>query len=325
MTAFLLANFRKAFMSTNNKKTGVTFNCEWCGKEVYQNLYHYNKTKHHYCSAECKYKMQHKLTHEIRECEVCGKEFECSKKSTQRFCGESCQHEWQKGNVGLKNVRFTRKLIPCEWCGNKFFVRGYKLNNQGHHFCSTKCRQEWYSNIWSQQDDWKIANRNKMIKALQDGKMSNVESAPQLQTNEILDRLGIQYINEQPFVYYAVDNYLYERNLIIEVMGDYWHVNPFKFNLDKLTKVQRDRIPKDRAKHTYLSKYHGIECLYLWERDLTNNPYLCELLIEQYYYNDGVLSDYNSFNYHIDNGVLTLNDNIVLPYFLRNKETKEAG
>lgn len=223
-----------------------------------------------------------------------------------------------------KNTK-TGVTFNCEWCGKEFYVTAYKVKGQAHHFCSKKCRQEWYAKIWSQQDEWKTIDRERMIKALNDGKMSTVESAPQLQANEILDRLDIPYINEQSFVYYAVDNYLYEHNLIIEVMGDYWHVNPFKFNLDKLTKVQRDRIPKDRAKHTYLYKYYGIECLYLWEGDLKTDPYLCELLIEQYYYNDGVLPDYNSFNYHVENGVLMLNRNVVLPYFLRNKETKEAG
>lgn len=312
-------------MSAKGIRTGITFNCEWCGKEVYQNAYHYNQHKHHYCSNSCQKKMQHKMTYEIRKCEICGKEFECSKRSTQRFCSDACQNKWQKTNVGIKNPKFTRELMSCDWCGKEIYVAAYKAKGQDHHFCSTKCRQEWYAKIWSQQDEWKSKDRERMIKALNSGKMSGVESIPQLQTNEILDRLGIPYINEQPFVYYAVDNYLYEHNLVIEVMGDYWHVNPFKFNLDKLTKVQHDRIPKDKAKHTYLSKYYGIECLYLWENDLKNEPYLCELLIEQYYYNDGRLPNYNSFNYHIENGALVLNENIILPYFLSEEETKEVG
>ena len=80
-------------MPTKGTKTGITFNCEWCGKEVYQNRYHYNKNKHHYCSNECQKKAQRQLAYEIRKFEVCGKEFECSKKSTQRFCSEACQHD----------------------------------------------------------------------------------------------------------------------------------------------------------------------------------------------------------------------------------------
>jgi hypothetical protein len=32
-----------------------------------------------------------------------------------------------------------------------------------------------------------------------------------------------KYLNEKQFQYFAVDNYLEEYNLIIEVMGTYWH------------------------------------------------------------------------------------------------------
>lgn len=67
-----------------------------------------------------------------------------------------------------------------------------------------------------------------------------------------------------------------------------------------------------------------IEANNLWENDLKNEPYLCELLIEQYYYNDGRLPNYSSFNYHIEDGHLALNREIVYPYFLI-EETKEAG
>lgn len=313
-------------MSTKGTKTGITFNCEWCGKEVYQNRYHYNKNRHHYCSNECQKKAQRQLAYEIRKCEVCGKEFECSKKSTQRFCSDACQHEWQKGNTGTKNSHFKSVLTHCTWCGKKFYIKPSKLANQMNTFCSKKCRQEWYAKYWSQRDEWRDKNRKKILKAFQEGKMSNINTVPQVIANDILDRLDIPYLNEKPFVYYTVDNYLYEHNLIIEVMGDYWHVNPLIFSNKKLTEVQRKRIPKDKAKHKYLAKYYGIECLYLWEHDLEKNAYLCELLTEQYYFNDGKLPDYNSFNYHLEDGQLALNDEIIYPLFLiDSNETKEAG
>ena len=42
--------------------------------------------------------------------------------------------------------------------------------------------------------------------------MSNINTIPQVIANDILDRLDIPYLNEQPFVYYTLDNYLYEHN-----------------------------------------------------------------------------------------------------------------
>ena len=50
----------------------------------------------------------------------------------------------------------------------------------------------------------------------------------QLKINSILDELKINYEREKIFEYYAADNYLNDFNLIIEVMGDYWHGNPNK-------------------------------------------------------------------------------------------------
>lgn len=38
--------------------------------------------------------------------------------------------------------------------------------------------------------------------------------------------MNIKYINEKTFKYYSVDNYLVDYNLIIEIMGDYFHANP---------------------------------------------------------------------------------------------------
>ena len=37
-------------------------------------------------------------------------------------------------------------------------------------------------------------------------------------------------------------------------------------------------------------------------------------LIKKYIQKDGVLENYHSFNYHINDGILTLNNNIITPY-----------
>lgn len=125
--------------------------------------------------------------------------------------------------------------------------------------------------------------------------------------------MNVGYINEQSYKYYCVDNYLFESNLIIEVMGDFWHSNPLKY-IDNINSIQQKRIPKDKAKHTYIKNNYNVEILYLWEDDIYNRPYLCERLIKQYIKSKGILPNYHSFNYHIKHNKLESNENIILPY-----------
>ena len=272
----------------------------------------YNRAKHHYCSNKCQKEFQHKLTHEIRKCLICGEEFETSKCSTKKLCSPDCQIKWQKLQVGEKNPRHTRKKANCEYCGKDFIVKKYKTENGQHLFCSTECRRNWYSQVWSQRDEWKNESRIRATKILESG-VINTNTKPQIMINEILDNMGIAYVNEKAYKYFTVDNYLPKYNLIIEVMGDFWHCNPLKYT-DKLYEIQNKRIPKDKAKHTYFENNYNIEILYLWENDIYENPYLCERLIKQYIKSKGKLQNYHSFNYHITKNKLLLNNNIIIPY-----------
>lgn len=97
-------------------------------------------------------------------------------------------------------------------------------------------------------------------------------------------------------------------------MGDFWHTNPTVY-FDVTKEIQKKRIPKDKAKHTYVKNRYNYELLYLWENDIYNNLEVCEKLIIEYISNNGVLKNYNSFNYHILNNELLLNDEIIYPYF----------
>ena len=56
--------------------------------------------------------------------------------------------------------------------------------------------------------------------------------------------------------------------------------------------------------------------MYLWEQDINHNIELCWTLIQDYVNNNGLLKDYNSYNYKFDSNSLILKDEIVLPYFI---------
>ena len=286
--------------------------CEYCGTLIYKTQTNLKRHKHHYCSNICQGKKKREECFENRKCEVCGEEMYVSKKSSQRFCSNKCQNIWQLGNVGFKNKRFQGGYVKCENCGKDFIVGKNILNDNRHHFCSTPCRQNWYSKVWSKSDAWKEESKRRAVNILS-SRPINTQTKPQIKTNKILDELGISYRNEEPFVYYSVDNYLPDYNLAIEVMGDYWHSSPLKYR-EKTNTKQKHIISRDKAKHTYLLNEYGIEILYLWESDINTNPELCRMLIQKYIKNKGIIENYNSFNYSIQNNTLVLNNNIIFTH-----------
>lgn len=300
-------------MATNEQLSGYWVNCENCGKLIYKTKTNYNRHKHHYCSNKCQLEKQHELTYEDRECEICGGLFHVRKKSTQRFCSVECQRVWLTEQVGALNPKFARKEIECEYCGERYLVRNYKFKSSEHKFCSNKCRQSWYAEVFSQDENWKEESKKRAVRILEN-KQIDTNTKPQQIINDVLTKMGISYINEKGFKYYAVDNYLDDHNLIIEVMGDFWHCHPLKYNKDNMKDVHKKRIPRDKAKHTYFINNFGIEILYLWEDDIYNNLDVCERLIDKYVRNKGVLENYHSFNYIIKNNELILNDGIIIPY-----------
>ena len=303
---------------TNNaKRTGCDIVCDNCGKVFYRRKYHIDrqnlKHQNSFCSVECEFDFKHKQAEEVRICEQCQGSFTVLKSDPKRFCSIYCQHTWQTTRVGELNPRFTSVSIPCSYCGKDHYVKPYKLHEQKYFFCSVNCRQSWYANVYSQTEEFSEFHKNKILKQLSDGVFQSTDSRPQLITNGLLDKLFITYERERQYGYYAVDNYLIDYDLIIEIQGDYWHANPTIFNLN-LTEKQCDRINKDKRKHTYIKNQYGIEMLYLWENDIINRPDVCESLIKQYVIKAGRLNNYHSFNYDLKDGCLILKDDIVMSY-----------
>lgn len=298
--------------------TGCDVECDYCHKLFYRRAYHIdrqtNRNQNKFCSVECEMNYKAEQAREIRVCEVCGNEFECKKKSEQRFCCSDCQNKWQTTVVGEFHPRFTQESIPCTYCGKPFYVKQYKLNSGMHLFCSVDCRRSWFSEIYSQTEEAKELHRKNIIKSFQEGKHSKLETKPQIIVNNILDNNKIIYEREYDLTYYSLDNFLVDSGLMIEVMGDYWHCNPTKFKEPKYD-LQKESTRKDKAKHTYIKKYYDVEVLYLWEYDIEHNKEMCEKLILEYIDKNGKLQNYHSFNYVVDNNILNLSKDIIEFYY----------
>lgn len=293
-------------------KTGFSIECENCNKQIYQTKTQYNRAKHHFCSNKCQKEFQSKALYEHRKCEICGKDMYILKSSSKRFCSIECQGKWQSTQTREKNPRYKRVKTLCDCCGKELNILNCETKLFKHHFCDNDCRQKWYSEVYSQSWDWKEESRIRGAKLLSNRSITT-NTKPQIKINRLLESLNITYQNEYDCKYYSIDNYLPQQNLMIEVMGDFWHCNPIKYTQVK-QEIQKKRIPKDKAKHTYIMNKYKIEILYLWEYDINNNATLCEKLIQKYISNNGILENYHSFNYSLISNELILNEKIIIPY-----------
>lgn len=295
------------------KRTGLYIPCDNCGEQFYITKSRYAKDKTHCCSKRCAFELKTKNVREYRTCIHCGRQFETFKVSKQMFCSADCYNIWQKGRkIGEENPKFTSVKVLCDCCKKEIFVPPHKMELSKYHFCSRDCRKKWYAEVWSQRPEWRETSRKRAISILKNGMTR--ESKPQLFVDKILEDLKVSYEREFECGRFSIDDYLFECGLMIEVMGDYWHCNPIKFPESEITDRMKDRIERDKAKHSYVIQTYGVEILYIWEQDC-NNYELVKALVDLYVASGGVLENYNSFNYHYDNNSISLNDEIIYPYF----------
>lgn len=281
-------------LKIGNKHFVVKTNCACCGEEMNVVPSKYLKNHHIYCSTECYWK--------------------------------------DKPNTvgrGKDNCCYNRITTYCTFCNKQIEVTPFKYNIQNsfgekHNFCSHECYSQ-YRSIYYRGD--KAGAKNRIITEEQREKMRKIvaqncksskrfDSKIQLSINKILEANNIEYEREYAVQWFRIDNFLPKSNLMIEVMGDYWHSSPLKYNKNKylLNEMQTRGLQHDKQKHTYIKTHLGIEILYLWEKDIEKNPELCERLILKYIKQNGVIENYHSFNWYIKNNQIYLADNIIKPY-----------
>lgn len=281
-------------LKIGNKSYKVRASCECCGRDVVVHTSKYLSNNYIYCSNECYW-----------------------------------SDKPNKIAKGSESEYYNRIHTRCTNCGKSMYVIPSQYNvenrfNDNHNFycreCYWKYRSKYYigdkSNAKFMQ--WTDELRDKIRDCLLNRMAGDdrLNTKPQIIVNSILDGNGVKYCREYKFRYYAVDNYLSEHNLIIEVMGDYWHTNPQKYNKDKypLNSKQLDGIHRDKLKHSYIFNHYDVNILYLWESDIVNRRDLCGMLILKYIEQRGVLENYHSFNYDVVGNKLELKTDIITPY-----------
>ena len=146
----------------------------------------------------------------------------------------------------LHTCKPSKVKVNCEYCGKEIEVIPYNYNiknefGKSFNFCSQKCYHSFRSIYYigdkcpaygrEMSEDLKNKLRTASLKRMKSEDRLN--SKIQLIINDILDKNKIKYEREYFIKYYSIDNYLLDYNLMIEVMGNYWHSNPVRYNEDK--------------------------------------------------------------------------------------------
>lgn len=228
-------------------------------------------------------------------------------------------------NRGKNSSRWVERItVNCCICGKEVLITEAKYKKiKNGTTCSKECLKELrkklnskennpnYNNgdAWSEEMRLKASERQANLLEKMDFKYRNTK--PQIIVNEILDKNNILYKNEFRCGNYLIDNYLFDFNLMIEVQGDFYHCSPI---YNKKNSREDKILKKDKNKNTYVKKKMNINILYLWEKDIIENPVLCENLIKEYIKNNGNLKNYHSFNYSFINREIILDKNIKFSY-----------
>lgn len=262
-------------------------------------------------------------------CRDCGEDVVVSVGLYKRQKSFACEKHIRHKPSGKNSMFYNRIVTNCSCCGKEIEVIPAKANKtnkfgDSHNFCSQECywkfRRKYYCGEKGAMYQHKYTKEQKdnlsrgVVKRLQKSDVTNTKI--QLAVNNILDKLNIFYQREFALDFYSCDNFLLDYNLIIEVMGDYWHGNPLKYNINKysLNAIQSKTILKDKQKRSYIKSHYGYPILNLWESDINQRPDMCKEIIKLYVKNNGILDNYDSFNYSYTNNILTLNSKIITPY-----------
>lgn len=175
----------------------------------------------------------------------------------------------------------TIKLEKCEYCNNIFL--SFRETNRGNSTCTKKCqyllntktrtdkaneRGYWYSEIQiaNMRDGWKKSIKiRKENGTYRNGSKKYYDTTPEITFESLIKSRNIEYVKQLRINWFLYDFYLPEKNLIVEIQGDYWHGNPKFYPI--LSKYQKARKIKDKEKRT-LAKNKGYNYCVIWENNL---------------------------------------------------------
>jgi len=101
-------------------------------------------------------------------------------------------------------------------------------------------------------------------------KMSKNLTAPEREFENILKQLKINYKPQKVVGGFIYDYYLIDKNILVEVDGDYYHSNPEKFQQEDLNEMQLRNQKRDKRKDV-VALGLGYKIVRFWENDIMKN------------------------------------------------------
>lgn len=258
----------------------VEVKCDYCKKNFNLKGKSYIK-KHNFCCRECYHKYQsdflrgkdnkNSIEKNIYYCANCNKEIALlesqAKYKKNIFCSKQCRFQYDSKvfvGSGNPNYRDGNIIINCLCC-NKEFAR--PANQKGRaKYCSKECKNKYWSEVLSKTPE----NQKRLIQQGITAKLNqkNKFTKPEIIVYDYIQKLNIICIPQHPMCNrFVVDFFIPSLNMVIEVLGDYWHGNPLKYSDDKITEKQLKHRQKDKFKMDYLIK-EGYEVHMIWENDI---------------------------------------------------------
>lgn len=251
--------------------------CAICSKIVYRTKGQINSSKsgNIFCSNKCvgKYNAIQRKIRIPKTCLICEKKYEVvPSRSDSVTCSYECQAKWQSSYlVGEKanNFKGRTKEYTCQECHKKFVSR-----NVTSKFCSVPCKQKnWTENVLHKTEKFienqRLGNYLSRKRRLIEDDGDRLMTRPEKIVFDILNELDVYFVQEyRACGRYISDFYIPDRNLIIEVFGDYWHSNPRKYGYGykNLSNIQRKIKHKDSIKLRRMAK-EKYSIMIIWEFD----------------------------------------------------------
>lgn len=246
------------------------------------------------------------------KCELCGISFSTDwKHRKQRFCTSNCMYEWRKTQSWeivaclhcKKNFKRRKKyrnwrsglpqLFCSDYCNKKSEFRKEKLKiwgkSQNNHWTQEKTKNKIKKTKLLKYGDENYNNPQKTKKTTLKKygvpcgffiNPSNGHSISKIQ-RQVYEHVKTKYKSAKLEEYLkdvdlSIDIYIPKTKTVIEVNGDYWHMNPIKYkstDYNKNTHLTAEQTwKKDKEKVDYL-KNNGYKVIIVWENEVRNSKY----------------------------------------------------
>lgn len=110
----------------------------------------------------------------------------------------------------------------------------------------------------------------RQIKLLK-SKSLNKKTKIEVKFESILELLNVDYLYQYEFQYRLFDFKIKDKNVLIEVDGDFYHSNPNTKHYEVLYETQKLTKKNDEYKNK-LCQTHNIKLLRFWEKDINERP-----------------------------------------------------